>query len=113
VAVLFEGPVIEWEARWDETGDHLALWIADPEDPEIGRLNLYETDVDGALAVDEPALRGEFARPGFAISEGSLAWATREGQDGKGSHVKVVAWTDDGIGKVETKPGEDVLVVQH
>ena len=74
---------------------------------------LYLADEDGALVVDEPALSGEWARPGFAIGEDHLAWATRDGQDGKGSHVKVVAWTDDGIGAVETKPGEDVLVVQR
>jgi hypothetical protein len=113
VAVLHDGPVVEWEARWDETGARLGLWIADADDPTLGRLSLYLADEDGALVVDEPALSGEWARPGFAIGEDHLAWATREGQDGKGSHVKVVAWTDDGIGAVETKPGEDVLVVQR
>jgi hypothetical protein len=113
VVVLQDGPIVEWEARWDESGARLGLWIQDPEDPTIGRLSLYLADDDGALAVEEPALRGEWARPGFAIGEGHLAWATKAGQDGKGSHDRVVAWTDDGIGKVETKPGEDVLVVQH
>jgi hypothetical protein len=114
VEVLFDGPVRHWEARWDEAGSHVALWVADADDPTIGRLSLYTAEEGtGQVDADEPALRGEVARPGFSIGEGHLAWATKDGQDGKASHVRIVAWTDDGIGQIETPSGEDVLVVQR
>jgi hypothetical protein len=112
--ILFDAPVRDWIARWDPLGDRLAVWIAHPDDPTIGRLSLYAlNDKTDRMDADRPELSGELARPGFSIGVGQLAWATREGQDGKGSHVKVVAWTARGTGTVETKPGEDVLVVQH
>jgi hypothetical protein len=113
VEVLADGPVRNWEARWDEAGGHLAVWIADPDDATIGRLSLYAVDRVGTPDLDEPQLRGEVARPGFSIEDGHLAWATKDGQDGKASHVRIVAWTDDGIGQIETPTGEDVLIVQR
>jgi hypothetical protein len=115
VDVLVDDAVREWEARWNETGTHLAVWVADDDDPEIGRLALYAVDArTDRIDPDRPLMSGELARPGFAIGDGNLAWATPpDGQDGKGPHVKVVAWTKDGIGKVETKPAGDVLVVQR
>ncbi|HVL54253.1 MAG TPA: hypothetical protein VM344_08305, partial [Vitreimonas sp.] len=114
IKVLFDGPIPAWQARWEADGTHLGLWIADEEDPTIGRLTLYAVNpVTGRLDADDPALPAQWARPGFEIGDDYLAWATRDGQDGKGSLIKVVAWTEDGLGQVETKPGEDVLVVQH
>ncbi len=110
--ILVEGVAGDWQARWDDGGEHLAVWIADPDDPTIGRLTLYGVE-DGEVDVDEPLLANEWSLPGFAMTADHLAWATRKGQDGKGSLVKVVAWTEDGIGQVESKPGEDVLVVQR
>ena len=52
------------------------------------------------------------ALPGFSIGEGRLAWATPPGQGGEGSRVQIVAWAQDGVGTVETAPGEDLVVVR-
>ncbi len=110
--VLADGPIRDWDARWNETGTHLAVWIADPDDPTKGRLSLYVVDrVTGRVDVEGALLRDEWALPGFAIGDGRLAWATPEGQDAESSLVKVLAWTDDGIGQVETAPGDEQVVV--
>ena len=52
------------------------------------------------------------ALPGFSIGEGRLAWATPPGQNGEGSRIQIVAWSDDGVGTVESAPGEDLVVVR-
>ncbi len=106
------GPIADWDAQWDETGTRLAVWIADPNDPETGTLSLYlvdeatgEIDVAGAPLKDRPA------RPGFSIGDGRLAWATPSGQDGEGSQVEVIAWRGDEVGSIETQPGDEQVVV--
>ena len=55
---------------------------------------------------DVPAL------PGFSIEDGRLAWATPPSQDGEGSRVQIVAWTADGVGTIESAPGQEVVVVR-
>jgi hypothetical protein len=113
VQVLVDGPIRHWDAQWDETGTHLAVWIADPDDPEIGKLSLYVVDPDsGRLEIDAAPLRDERALPGFAIGDGRLVWATPPGQDAESSHVQVLAWTDGGMGQVESQPAEDIVVVR-
>ena len=87
---------------------------ADATDPTIGRLTPARPRSarpgrcrrpDGA-PTDVPAL------PGFSIGDGRLAWVTPHGQDAEGSRVQIVAWSGDGVGSVESVPGEDVVVVR-
>ena len=102
-----------YDVRWDETGEWVAVWVADPLDPAIGRLTLYRLDrdderlerVDGA-PVKVPAL------PGFSIGEGRLAWATPPGQGGEGSRIQIAAWDEDHVGTVESAPGEGLVVIR-
>jgi len=101
----------DWDARWDESGTHLALWVADETDPTIGRLSLFVIDPQtGRIDPGQPPLNGEAALPGFSIGKGRLAWATPP-QNGDGSRVHVLAWTRDAVGSNETAPGDDVAVV--
>ena len=103
----------DYDVRWDESGEWVAVWVADPQDPGIGRLTLYHVDgdrtrletVDGA-PVDVPAL------PGFSIGDGRLAWATPRGQGGEGSRIQIAAWSDTGVGTVESAPGQDLVVIR-
>jgi hypothetical protein len=111
--VIAEGPVAEFDARWDDTGTWLAIWVADPVDPSIGRLSLLHVDpttgvIDRPLGSpqDVPAL------PGFSIGAGRLAWATPPGQGGEGSRIQIVAWTEDAVGAIESIPVEGAIVVQ-
>ena len=103
----------DFDVRWDESGAWVAVWVADPDDPVVGRLTLYHVDaakdrlekVDGA-PVDVPAL------PGFSIGDGRLAWATPRGQGGEGSRIQIAAWSKTDVGIVESSPGEDPIVIR-
>jgi hypothetical protein len=103
----------DFDVRWDESGDWVAVWVADAEDPVVGRLSLYHVDkehdqlerVDGA-PIDVAAL------PGFSIGNGRLAWATPRGQGGEGSRIQIAAWSKTDVGIVESSPGEDPVVIR-
>lgn len=103
----------DFDIRWDESGEWVAVWVADPADPVIGRLTLYHVDternelekVEGA-PVDVPAL------PGFSIGDGRLAWATPRGQGGEGSRIQIAAWSKTDVGIVESSPGEAPVVIR-
>jgi hypothetical protein len=108
---LSVGPIADWDARWDETGTRLAVWIADATDPSTGRLSLYVVDpFDGRINLDNPPLRDERAAAGFSLSDGRLAWATPATGSSKARRVQILAWTDDGFGKVESAEGDFLLV---
>jgi hypothetical protein len=110
--IVAEGPVAEYDVRWDETGRWLAVWVADPSDPTIGQLSLVHVDpATGKLDRPHGAPQDVTALPGFSIANGRLAWATPPGQGGEGSRVQIVAWTNDTVGAVESGPVEDVVVV--
>jgi hypothetical protein len=112
VQELKSGPIIDWDARWDETGTHLAVWIADAADRSFGRLSLYVIDpATGKLEADDQAIKGVPALPGFSIGKGRLAYATPPGQDGKGSSVRVQAWTASGIGEGETDGAHEQVII--
>jgi len=109
--ILQGGAVRDWEARWDETGTRLAVWIADDSDPSFGRLSLYVVDPATGRITADPPLAGELALPGYSIGDGRLVWATPPRQNGQGSRVKVLAWTGTSFGSVETAPGNEQAVV--
>ena len=111
--VVAEGPIAEFDARWDNTGTWLAVWLADAVDPSIGRLSLLHVDPMTGL-VDRPlgAPQDVPALPGFSIGAGRLAWATPPGQGGEGSRIQIVAWTEDEVGAVESVPVEGAIIVQ-
>ena len=103
----------DFDVRWDESGTWFATWLADPAGSSVGRLSLYRVDPDtGLLEQPDGAPVDVAALPGFSIGEGRLAWATPPGQGGEGSTVQIVAWAGDGVGTVETAPGEDLIVVR-
>jgi hypothetical protein len=103
----------DFDIRWDESGEWVAVWVADADDPVVGRLTLYHVDadkdrlerIDGA-PIDVPAL------PGFSIGDGRLAWATPRGQGGEGSRIQIAAWSKTDVGIVESSPGDDPVVIR-
>jgi len=108
---IADGPLADWDARWDETGTRLAVWVADVEDPTVGTLSLYVVDpFDGRIDLASPQLEDERALAGFSIADGRLAWAAPAGNSGKAKHVKILAWTDEGFGRVESAEGDFLLV---
>lgn len=111
--VVVDAAVADFDVRWDGSGTWFAVWVSDPTDPSLGRLSLFRVDPSTGL-LDQPdgAPRDVPALPGFSIGQGRLAWATPPGQGGEGSRVQIVAWSDGGVGTVETAPGEDLIVVR-
>jgi hypothetical protein len=108
---IAEGPLTDWDARWDETGTRLAVWIADPGDPSVGKLSLYEVDpFDGTIDLAKPPLHDTPAMAGFSIADGRLAWATPDDGTKQGGRVLIQAWTADAFGQVESAPGDFLLV---
>ena len=108
-----ESDLADFDVRWDESGQWLAIWTADVADPSIGRLSLFRLDRgSGTLQRPKSAPTDVPALPGFSIGDGRLAWVTPHGQDAEGSKVQVVAWSGNSVGAVESVPGEDVVVVR-
>ena len=106
------GQMEDWDARWDPSGTHLAIWIADPSNPSIGRLSLYQVDpFDGRIELQRPLLDAQISVAGFSIDQGKLVWAT-PGADGAaaGGRIQVLAWTDQGSGQVETVAGSVIVI---
>ena len=106
-----------WDAAWDETGEHLAVWIGDPADTSSGRISLVS--IDPATRQSEtngPSLLANPALPGFSLSDGHLAWATPPDASGSGSRLQVFAWSGPDAGKIDSQPAgatDTVIVVQH
>jgi hypothetical protein len=108
---IASGRVDDWDARWDSTGTKLAVWIADPDNAQVGTLSLYSLDpFDGRIDLKKPLLDGTPATAGFSMSDGKLVWA-EPSTDGSGSgNVLVLAWTDKGAGTVQTLSDEAVVI---
>jgi hypothetical protein len=106
------GRVEDWDARWDGSGTHLAVWIADPQDVTVGSLSLYAVDsFDGKIDLKKPLLDKERAVAGFSISDGQLIWAEPDATGStSGSQIKLLAWTADGVGTVGAVTGPVIVI---
>ena len=111
--IVVAGPIADFDARWDDTGTWLAIWIADPLDPGLGRLSLLHFDPFTGL-VDRPlgAPQDVTALPGFSIGFGRLAWASPPGQSGEGSRIQIAAWTASEVGAIESIPVKGAIIIQ-
>lgn len=102
-----------YDVRWDETGEWVAVWVADPLDAVIGSLSLYRLDrEEGRLERIDGSPVGVPALSGFSIGDGRLAWATPRGQGGEGSRIQIAAWLEGDVGTVEGAPAEGIIVVR-
>lgn len=105
------GRMDDWDARWDSTGTHVAVWIVDAQDPEIGRLSLYSVDsFDGRIDLKNPLLDARIASPGYSISDGKLVWAEPSAVGTGSDKIQLLAWTDEGVGTVETLTGPVIVI---
>jgi hypothetical protein len=111
--IVASGPIADFDARWDETGTWLAVWIADPVDAGFGRLSLLHFNpFTGTLERPDGAPQDVTALPGFSIGLGRLAWASPPGQGGEGSRIQIAAWTEGQVGATESIPVTGAIVVQ-
>ena len=107
---IASGQIRDWDARWDETGTHLAVWLADESDPRVGLLTLYLVDPASGAIRPAPKVHDLPALAGFSIGKGRLAWVTPR-QNGEGSRITVAAWKKDTVGSVETRQSSEEVVV--
>jgi len=99
----------DWDVRWDPSGRHLAVWIADATDPSIGRLSLYAVNADGTVATRcSPTWRRSQASRSAAIGWPGPARRPER----QGSTISVYAWSDTGSGSMygAPDPGSDPIV---
>lgn len=113
--VLADGPLTDFDARFDPKGTRLAIWTADPGDNSIGPLRLLV--LDPATGTIDPTAQplsapGVVALRGFSIDAGRLGWVTPPGQNGQPSSVQVLAWKGDQFGQVRTVPGGNPQIVR-
>ena len=103
----------DFDVRWDETGEWVAVWVGGEADASVGRLTLYHLDTKKErLEHIKGAPQQELALPGFSNAAGRLAWATPRGENGEGSRVQIAAWSVTSVGIVASSPGEDVVVIR-
>lgn len=107
------GRLDDWDARWDGSGTHLAIWIADPLNPAVGSLSLYAVDsFDGKIDLKKPLLDKKSALAGYSIADGQLVWAEPDATGSTtNSQIQLLAWTADGVGTVGAVTGP-VLVIR-
>ena len=113
--MLAEGPLPDFEARFDPTGTRLAVWTANPSDTSLGLLWLVLLDPAAGAPIGTPqplAAGGVVAQRGFSIEDGRLGWVTPPGQNSQPSSVQVLAWKGDDFGKVQTVPGGNPQIVR-
>ena len=106
------GRMADWDAHWDTAGTHLAIWIADDQNPAVGRLSLYKVDsFDGKIDLKTPLLDAKPAVAGYSISDGQLVWAEpAEAGSTTGGKIKLLAWTDEGVGSVDSVSGPVIVI---
>jgi hypothetical protein len=108
---IVAGHISDWDARWDETGTRLAVWIADDTDPSVGRLSVYAVDsFSGQIDLKKPLVDGRLAKAGFAIGKGRIVWAEPAKSGSGEGRIFVFAWTDQGTGEVEGVPGKVIVI---
>jgi Putative zinc-finger len=111
--VVAEAAAGDFDVRWDEGGEWVAVWVADDPESGVGQLTLYHVDqANGRLETIDGAPVREAALPGFSMGDGRLAWATPPGAGGEGSRIQIAAWSEDGVGIVESGPGDQLVVIR-
>jgi hypothetical protein len=102
-----------FKVRFDPDGTRLAVWTAEQAGDAVGRLSLLVIDPEiGTIRTEAAPLAAEPALRRFSIDLGRLAWVSPSGQDGQQSSVKVLGWSKDDFGEIQTLPARDLFIVR-
>jgi hypothetical protein len=76
--------VQDWVVEWDASGQHVAIWVADPASQTVGVVNLFAIDRGtGTVATDGPLFHAR-GLASIQFDNGRLVYTTpAEGSDGK------------------------------
>lgn len=76
-AAAAPGTVHSWVVRWDATGQHVAIWVADPGSSRIGRLGLFSIDwTTGLVDTNEPLLGVDKVMGSITFDDGRLVYTS-------------------------------------
>jgi hypothetical protein len=76
-AAATSGTVHSWVVRWDASGQHVAIWVADPGSASIGRLGLFSIDrTTGLVNTNEPLLGADKVMGSIAFDDGRLVYTS-------------------------------------
>lgn len=71
-----------WIVRWDASGSHAAVWVADRDSATVGRMSLYSIDREtGLVNTNEPLLSAARVLDSISFDDGHLVYTSAE--DGK------------------------------
>jgi hypothetical protein len=110
VQVLADGPVGDWEVRWDQDSSVIAVWVSDGGSDDVGQLSLYPVDRATGLAdLKNPVLDSTPAYDSISLRPGHLAWSAPDA--GGDTRVNVLAWQGSTLGRLQlsTIPGASVV----
>jgi hypothetical protein len=75
------GQVRDWIVRWDASGRHAAVWVAEAGSAAIGRLSVFSIDRDAGHAdSDQPLPESERVTTGLGFDGGHLSYTTVDGK---------------------------------
>ncbi|HEX7491353.1 MAG TPA: zf-HC2 domain-containing protein [Candidatus Limnocylindrales bacterium] len=64
------GAIHSWVVRWDEAGQHVAIWAADAKSTKIGRLDLFSVNpMTGVVDINEPLLAVDKVLPSIFFDD--------------------------------------------
>jgi hypothetical protein len=109
---LVTSHVEDFRTRFDPDGIRLAVWVSERAGETDGRLHLVVIDPATATVAPTSPLQGEPALRRFSIDANRLAWVSPSGQDGHESTLKVLGWSGDSFGQIQTEPAQNLLILR-
>jgi hypothetical protein len=71
------GLVQTWSVRWDASGDHVAIWVADVGSARVGRLSLFSVNRDDdSVDTTEPLLAADKVMAGVGFDATHLVYTS-------------------------------------
>ena len=75
------GTVRDWIVRWDASGRHAAIWVAESAGADVGRMSLFSIDRDAGTADgDQPLPASERVTNGLGFDDGHLVYKSVDGK---------------------------------
>jgi hypothetical protein len=71
------GMVHAWSVAWDDSGSHVAIWVADPGSAKIGRLSLFPIDpAAGHVKINDQLMANDKVIANLTLDNGRLIYTS-------------------------------------
>jgi hypothetical protein len=96
--VIAKSPIDAWQARWDNKGTAVAVWVGPQGKGRDGALSLYRVDdATGVPDIANPVLDATAATPEFSLRSGRIVWT----DPSTPQVLQVLAWSGKTIGRLQ------------